>query len=559
MQEPGNTEVQIHAVDGPERGLEANKEQEIRDYIKRTVEVAKERFFDTGQSATLALEKPSYVPGYVSLVAVTNPEQDIDVVIGQYNGLSADGGVAKEDIGGQEIHISYRQLKGSRSVPKLVRGKINGHDYGVMVLPSEGRKSHWINRPYSLKSTMRPVDVKKWDEGDTFPRASTGYSEGEKRLQPTKADYEAILDTVTRGVKNDALTRNSIQILPKITYVEKWTEKTLKDAQDDLDQRNQEIMRGERLAVESAEKTRLMLEQANSGEKDHANENSFEIGVQRLRELAKQVEGQDAMTVDYVASQLEAFEASINMVRTLLESDDPKVISAIKEVRVDKSEAKLEPSEMYELLAFIASHPEFEVMRKKAGFIPEAEYGISIDHMFTGEDKGNEDNQVSASQGTKMKILEALEFLRPGETLESRIDRISGSPMYGQTKTGEETGALAIFRSNPGTGESIVWNPYYAKTIHNYEKLSNVRIGSPLFGPHLIAMVDAELEIANDGQGDKLRPKTGKIDWVTFRFEGGADTHPEDVGAAMMRLSKKLKSPAGVGIEPAVLEEGRQV
>lgn len=145
-------------------------------------------------------------------------------------------------------------------------------------------------------------------------------------------------------------------------------------------------------------------------------------------------------------------------------------------------------------------------------------------------------DRISASQGAKMRILEVLEFLRPGETLVQRMDRIGGFPDYQRSKTGQETGIVHTFRDNPSTGESIIWDPYWAKEGTS----SNIRIISPLFGPFFIAMINMDMQITNEGGRDRLRPTTGHIDYITCRFEGGADTHPEDVGGAMMRLSKKI-------------------
>lgn len=536
MAGPGNTELQLPKGATPEREGFKHEDEQVIDYVKRALQVTKERFFDTGQSATLALSDAQSVPGYVSLVAVTNPEQDMEVVVSLYDGFSATGGVIGEDIGGQEIHISYRQLRGNRAVPKPIRKRMSGYEHGVIVLPSEGTKNHWINKPYSSKSTMRPSDVKMWEDGDTTPHVSIGNFPGQRRLQPTKADYEAILDTVARGTKNEVLTRNSIQNVPRINLGHKFEEKKFTDAQADIVSRNEEIMRGEALAVESAEQARLLLEQADAIEADHANEQSFSIGEQRLKELALQFSGQDAMIIDHAANQLASMGASINMVRTLLESDDPRVKEALKNETRDRTEVKLTPAEMYLLTNYIASNWEFATMKENTGFIDGVIYGVGLDHMrIPSANKEGEVNMVEASQEAKIRILEALEFLRSGETLTQKIDRIGGLPVYQQTKSGEKTSMVHTFRQNPRTGESIIWNPYYITPGQH----SNIRITSPLFGPFFIAMVDTDLQITNNGQQDRLEPTTGKIDYITCRFEGGRD-NKDDIGSAMFRLSKNI-------------------
>ena len=138
-----------------------------------------------------------------------------------------------------------------------------------------------------------------------------------------------------------------------------------------------------------------------------------------------------------------------------------------------------------------------------------------------------------------------MEFLQPGETLVHRIDRIGGLPVYEQTRSGEKTGAVHTFRQNPSTGESIIWNPYDVSSAHK-----NIRITSPLFGPYVIAMVNFDLHMTNDGQRDKLAPTTGEIKDITLRFEGGT-TESGDIGSAMMRLSKKL--PQGLSSKSNLL------
>ncbi len=521
MAGPGNTELPLHQNGVPEKEPGNNEEHEIRDYVRRTLQVTKTRFFDTGLSATLALTDPQYNPGYISLVAVTSPASDMEVVVSQNNGLTSRGGLVSEDIGGQEIHISYRQLKGNRAVPGAVRRKINGYEYGVIGLP-------WKDKPYSLKSTMRPHDVKNWEEGDTAPAVSIGFYPGQRQLQPTKADYEAILDTVTRGTRSNAVTENSVQNLIRINIGHKLGEKKLSDAQADIEDRNEEIMRGEALAVQSAEDARLLLEQANVVESDHASEQSFSIGEQRLRELAGQFSGQDATVINHAADQLASMGASINMVRTLLESDDPRVKEALRNLTRERTEVRLTPDEMYSLTQYIAANWEFAKMKKNSGFIDGVIYGIGLGGM----------DKVSASQEAKVRTLEALEFLRPGETLTQRMDRIAGFPDYQRTRTGQDTGVVSAFRHNPNTGESIIWDPYWTKA----GKSTNIRITSPLFGPFFIAMVNVDLQITNDGRRDRLEPTTGQIDYITCRFEGGVDNHEEDIGNAMMRLSKKFPS-----------------
>lgn len=524
MEGAGNSDLQLSKSATSEK--ESNHEdQEIRDYVRETLKVTKERFFDTGQSATSVLRNPRYTPGYVSLVAVTNPEQDMEVVVSLYDGLSASGGVISEDIGGQEIQISYRQLKGSRLVPKTIRKKRSGYEHGIIVLPSEGTKNHQINKPYSSKSTMSPFDIEQWEDGVIALPKDIGYYPGQRRLQPTKADYEAILHTVTRGRKNEVLTRNSIQNIPRINRGYEFEEKKFASAQADIVSRNEEIMRGEVLAVESAEQARL-LKQAKAIEIDHASDQSFSIGEQRLRALALQFSGHDAMVINNSADQLASMGRSINMVRTLLESDDPRVKKALKNISTAKSQASLTPAELYDLTFYIASEPEFNKIKENSGFIEGVKYGIFLDPTSTSTSGEEGEKKIETSQEAKIKILEALEFLKHGETLTERMDRIGGFTVPGSALT---------FRQDPSTGESIIWNPYSIAA----GKGSNIRITSPLFGPFFIAMVNSNLQITNDGQRDKLEPITGKIDHITLRFEAGRNER-EDIGNAMFRLSKKI-------------------
>lgn len=527
MPEPGNMELQSKDT----RAEGTFKEQEAEDYIIRAIEVSREKFFDKGQSATVALKDPKKVPGYISLIAIQNPEKDMEVVISHYNGLSAHGGVVTEDIGGQEIQISYRRLRGNKAVPRTLRRRTMGFEYGVIVLPYGIRPSHWINTVYSLKSTMRPYDSQSWEEGDIAPDTYTGVYPGQTRLQPTKADYQAILDTVSRGTKIEDLTNKSVKRLIKINRGHQFEELSLTDAQKAIEIRYQEIMRAERLAKESSE--RRLPQPAWVSESDQSSEQPFDIAIERLRQLATKIGGQDAFVIDGVADQLEKMGASLNMVRTLLESDDPIVKEALKNETRHKREVKLTPSDMYQLVAYIASNPKFQSMREKSGFNESVIYGTSLDRREVPHPDTK--TRAEANQDAKIRILEALGFLRPGETIAQKMERIAGLPSYQQTETGEGTGVIHTFRHDPSNGESIIYDPY--STTNKY---SNIRITSPLFGPYLVAMVDLELRVSHDGVHDRLEPTTGEIKSIVLRFEGNPDTYPEEIGKAMLRLSKKV-------------------
>lgn len=115
MAGPGNQEIQLPRGVAAERGSNPEDEQ-TASYIRKILRVTKERFFDTGQSETLTITDAQRVPGYISMIAITNPEQDMEAVVSFTDGLTIHGGVAGEQMGGQEIHISYRQLKGSSIV-----------------------------------------------------------------------------------------------------------------------------------------------------------------------------------------------------------------------------------------------------------------------------------------------------------------------------------------------------------------------------------------------------------------------------------------------------------
>lgn len=528
MPVPGDTELPSRTI-----GSEGTfKEQEGENYIRRSIEIAKERFFDRGQSATIALKNPKKVPGYISLVAIQNPEKDMEVVISHYNGLSAHGGVVTEDIGGQEIQISYRRLRGNRAIPQALRRRTMGFEYGVIVLPYGTRPTHWINTVYSLKSTMTPYDATSWEEGDTAPNAYTGVYPGQTRLQPTKADYQAILDTVTRGTKVENLTNKSAKRLIQINRGHQFEELSLPDAQKAIERRYQEIIRAERLAKESSEGR--LPEPTRVSESDRSSEQSFDNAIERLRQLAIKIGGQDAFVVDGVADQLEKMDASLNMVRTLLESDNPIVKEALRNETRHKREVKLTSFDMYVLTAYIATNPKFQSMREKSGFSESVIYGTSLDHREVPH--LDTKTRTEVSQDAKIKILEALEFLHPGETIARRMERIAGLPSYQQAETGEGTGVIHTFRYDSSNGESIIYDPY--STTNKY---SNIRITSPLFGPYLVAMVDLELRINHNGVHDRLEPTTGEIKSIVLRFEGNPDTYPEEIGKAMLRLSKKVR------------------
>lgn len=535
MAEPGATETPIITTPRSER-RQVPENERIEGYIRRILEVSKERFFDTGQSETLAMSDAERIPGYLSLVAISNPQQDMEVAIRLHDGLTGTGGLTAENIGGGEFHISYRQLRGGRLLPRTIRKRM-GYDWGIIIVPSGRGESNRITNPVSRKSTMRPSDIKNWEEGDTTVDMGIGTYPGQSSLHPSLAGYQAILDTVTDGIKDEDLTKKSIETSLKINTIHKWERKGLAEAQANLNHRYEQIKQAEVMAVESAQEARSRLELARAREKDHYNDHSFDTGAQRLRMLAQRFRGNDALVINEAAYKLTSIGASIDMVRTLLESDDPRVKKAVREVRTDRSEALLTPSEMYHLAHFIAEHPEFSGNRERAGFTDDVIFGTLLDHTPLAEGKKND---LEASQEAKIAILEALEFLRPGESLAQRLDRIGGFPVYAVNRSGQTTGVVNIFREDSDQGESVVWDPYYLGHTN-----PNIRITSPLFGPHFMAMVMTDLQMTNDGEKNRLKPATGKINYITCRFEGGLDHPSEDMGGAMMRLSKDLKKDSG--------------
>lgn len=525
---------------------------ETERYIREIVKIANERFFLTGKATTIGEKDSDDIPGYVSLAAIDGADGKTQIVVAALTNLTSDNGNLGTSPEGREIHINYRKYIGKVKVgeEKVKTGKKRWviwnetkrkeiykdiYESGAIILPSEGEGVHFVSTPTSVKSTMRDVDVKQWENGHTIRGSSSaGIFRGSERLTPEVQDYKNLLETVIDGELNTDLTEKTSTKLISTNRSRTLRVMPQKEAQQRVQERKREIADAEAAARDGAkEANKAFLENS----KEETNENSFAIGANRLSELVDRLQGTDGLVVHYIADELQHAQDDLNNIRKLLESEEPGIQQAIQKLRGNHQLSQITAQELFNFADYIMHTPEFARFRESIGLdLSLLSSGLSLDSMpnpNASQDSNDNSKDIKASQEAKIQILETLGFLEKDETLTNRMNRIPGAP--------EEAGRIASFRVDQVTGESIYWNPYRYKT----NRSGNIRITSPLFGPHVTVPITMDMHIVNNGNGPRLEPVDGSIHkmsiWIEGTVRGDADESAKQLGEAMLRLSTSTK------------------
>jgi hypothetical protein len=159
--------------------------------------------------------------------------------------------------------------------------------------------------------------------------------------------------------------------------------------------------------------------------------------------------------------------------------------------------------------------------------------GFSLDQMYdpqfmeTDERGRMKQKIIKATNETAHQMLVAMEFMRPGETLDQRLQRIEGRKIFYQDQQGRPTDKVWCERFNDFDGELISFNEHSDPRGTNY-----MHITSPITGPGVLVRIETDMY----KDGDTLRADNTTIKSILFRPDGTGTN--ESVGEVFIRLAK---------------------